>query len=75
MKATGERADCRRWREEGDERVAAVGKKRGCFNRRSFCRAPQQGLSEEWTIWGETSFPKKSEDLFVFARETNLRQH
>ena len=38
----GERADCRLWREKGGERVAAVGEKRACFVRRSFCRAPQQ---------------------------------
>ena len=30
-------------RRKGGERVAAVGEKRACFVRRSFCRAPQQG--------------------------------
>jgi len=38
----GERPDRRRWREEGGERVAAVGEKQVCFSRRGFCRAPQQ---------------------------------
>ena len=28
----GERADCRRWRKKGGERVAAVGKKQACFS-------------------------------------------
>ena len=51
MKATGERWERRRWREERPERVAAV-----CVQRRrsrqGAHRAPQQELSEEWTIWG-----------------------
>ncbi len=43
MPTMGERPDRRRGRGEGGERVAAVGRKRACFDRRSFCRAPQQG--------------------------------
>ena len=38
----GERRERRRGREERPERVAAVGRKRACFDRRSFCRGPQQ---------------------------------
>ena len=38
----GERWERRRWRKKRPERVAAVGKKRACFVRRRFCRAPQQ---------------------------------
>ena len=43
LEGDGERSERRRWREERGERVAAVGKKRACFDRRSFCRVPQQG--------------------------------
>ena len=39
----GERPDRRRWREEGEERVAAVGRKQVRSVGRSFRRAPQQG--------------------------------
>ena len=38
----GERRKRRRWRNKRPERVAAVGRKQGCFVRRSFCRTPQQ---------------------------------
>jgi len=38
----GERTEHRRGRIKRGERVAAVGKKQACFDRRSFCRAPQQ---------------------------------
>ena len=38
----GERWERRQWRIQRPERVAAVGKKRACFARRSFCRVPQQ---------------------------------
>ena len=38
----GERSDRRQWRKKEGERVAAVGKRRACFDRRSLCRAPQQ---------------------------------
>ena len=38
----GERCDRCLWQRKGAERVAAVGKKQACFDRRSFCRAPQQ---------------------------------
>jgi hypothetical protein len=45
----GERADCRLWREEGGERVAAVGKMRDRFVGRSICRAPQQEIhTDRW---------------------------
>ena len=40
--ASGERAERRRGREERGEGVAAVGKERACFDRRSYCREPQQ---------------------------------
>ncbi len=41
----GERTERRRWRNKRSERVAAVGRKQACFDRRSFCRAPQQDTS------------------------------
>ncbi len=40
--AGGERTERRRGRMKRGERVAAVSKKQACFDRRSFCRAPQQ---------------------------------
>ena len=42
----GERPDRRRWWNKGGERVAAVGKTRACFDRRSGCRVPQQECAE-----------------------------
>ena len=54
MKATGERWERRLWREE---RFSASGRGRQ-MPRSSVdagrCRAPQQGLSEKWTIWEES---------------------
>ena len=38
----GERGKRRLWRMKRPERVAAVGKKQACFDKRCFCRAPQQ---------------------------------
>ena len=46
----GERWERRRWREKRPERVAAVGKTRDCFDRRSGCRAPQQDDNEKILI-------------------------
>ena len=42
--ANGERPDRRRWREEGGERVAAVGERRWCVSTKDIRRAPQQGV-------------------------------
>ena len=38
----GERPDCHQWREEGGERVAAVGEGRRCFGTEDIRRVPQQ---------------------------------
>ena len=38
----GERPDRRQWREEGGERVAAVGERRRCVSTKDIRRAPQQ---------------------------------
>lgn len=43
----GERWERCQWQEERPERVAAVGKEQACFDRRSFCRAPQQERSNK----------------------------
>ena len=43
----GERADCRRWREEGGKRVAGVGEGRRLFKAEGIRRAPQQGRYAE----------------------------
>jgi len=58
----GERADRRRGRRKGGERVAAVGKKQARFAGRSFCRAPQQGrcaepICKNISHKGKTVFP------------------
>ena len=41
--ADGERPDRRQWREEGGERLAAVGERRRCVSTEDIRRAPQQG--------------------------------
>ena len=40
----GERPDRRQWREEGGERVVAVGERRRCVSNEDIRRAPQQGV-------------------------------
>ena len=40
--ADGERPDRRLWREEGGERLAAVGERRRCVSTEDIRRAPQQ---------------------------------
>ena len=40
--ANGERPDRRQWREEGGERVAAVGERRWCVSTEDIRRVPQQ---------------------------------
>ena len=40
--ANGERPDRRQWREEGGERVAAVGERRRCVSTKDIRRVPQQ---------------------------------
>ena len=43
----GEQPDRRQWREQGGERVAAVGKMQVRFAGRRICRAPQQGKAQD----------------------------
>lgn len=43
----GERDERCQWQEERIERVAVVGKERGCSARRSSCRVPQQEVKED----------------------------
>ena len=43
----GEQSDRRQWREQGGERVAAVGKMQVRFAGRRICRAPQQGKAQD----------------------------